>query len=224
MLADAGISIDRDGARRGWRFADGKGALRAGVPGRAAALSGGGFRWPAGSTAWARAGWIGQKSFSGSAVSAGTLVGVGGAGVAAAGGGAFAGEAAKLGGDEVDLAVERAGLVAEAVGGFHDVHPDGQREGGAVAALDGFFRLVEADPDGAGELRGVAGEPGVLEIIGGAGFAAAGFVEAEALDGGGGAAGGDFLEDVGNRPRGAAAGGLDRTAAGWSRARFRRGP
>ena len=110
--------------------------------------------------------------------------------------------------DEVDLAVELAGLVAEAVGGFHDVHPDRQREDGAVAAVDGFFRGVEADPDGAGEGGGVAGEPGVLEIVGGAGFAAAGFVEAEAFDGGGGAAGGDFVEDAGNRPCGAALGGL----------------
>ena len=68
----------------------------------------------------------------------------------AAGGGAFSGKVAEALGDDVDLAVEIAGFVAEAVGGFHDVDPDGKREGGAVAAFDGLLRLVEANPDRAG--------------------------------------------------------------------------
>ena len=137
----------------------------------------------------------------------GDLVGVGGERFATAGGGAFPREVAELHVHEVDLAVERAGLVAEAVGGLHDFHPDGQRKGGAVAAVDDFLRLVEAGPDGAGEGGCVAGKPSVHEIVGGAGLAAAGLVEAEPLDGGRGAAGGDLVEDARDRPRGAALGG-----------------
>ena len=61
--------------------------------------------------------------------------------------------------------------------------------------MNGAFWGVEADPDGASEIGGVAGEPCVFEVVGGSGFAAAGFFEAEAGDGCGGAAGGDFVED-----------------------------
>jgi hypothetical protein len=44
----------------------------------------------------------------------------------AAGGGAFAGEAAEAAVDEVDVGVELSGFVAEAVRCFHDIDPDGE--------------------------------------------------------------------------------------------------
>lgn len=76
----------------------------------------------------------------------GDLVEIGGGGLLASGRDTFAGKVAETGGDEGDVAVEVAGLVAEAVGGAHDINPDRQRKGGAIAALDDFFRGVEADP------------------------------------------------------------------------------
>ena len=54
----------------------------------------------------------------------GDLILVGGVGGVTAGGAAFSGEFAEVDLDEVGLAVELAGLVAEAIGGFHDIDPN----------------------------------------------------------------------------------------------------
>ena len=53
---------------------------------------------------------------------------------------------------------------------LHDVGPDGEGDGAAVAAVHDSLWLVETGPDAAGETWGVAAEPGVVIIIGGAGL------------------------------------------------------
>ena len=74
--------------------------------------------------------------------------------------------------------------------------------------MDRFLGMVEADPDGAGEAGGIAGEPRVFEVVGGSGLPGGGLVETEAFHRGGGAGTHDFLEDLGNRPSRAGVGGL----------------
>src|SRR5690606_40885179 len=116
--------------------------------------------------------------FRRSAVHRDTVV-VARAGGFATGGDPLAGLPAKPALGEGQLRFEALGLVAELVGGFHDLDPDRKGEGGTVAPGNRPFRRVEADPDGAGHGGGETGEPGVLEVVRSARFSRTGFRETE---------------------------------------------
>jgi len=75
--------------------------------------------------------------------------------------------------------IERLGLRL-----FHDVGPDGKRDGGGVAGGHDFAWLVVPDPDAGDEMCGEALEPGVLVIVRRAGLAGGGCGEMEFLSDG----------------------------------------
>ena len=54
--------------------------------------------------------------------------------------------------------------------GIHDVDPNRQRELASKRAAINLLRLVEACPDGAGEIGIVPGKQRIGKIVGGAGF------------------------------------------------------
>ncbi len=83
------------------------------------------------------------------------------------------------------------GLVSEVPAVLHDFGPDGEGDLATVGAVGDFFWEVEADPDPAGEGRGVTYEPGVMKVVGGAGFPACRGGKSEGSDGGTGAAWGE---------------------------------
>ena len=82
-------------------------------------------------------------------------------------------------------------------GFLHEIRPDREGDPSAVGLVADSGGIIQSDPDAAGKIGIEADEPGVLEIIGGAGFSADRSFETVGFDAGGGASGlHDFLEHI----------------------------
>ena len=87
---------------------------------------------------------------------------------------------------------------------LHDIGPDREGDTPAVGLAADSGGIIQPDPDSTGEIGIETDEPGVLEIIGGAGFPSDGSFESVGFDAGGGASGlHDFLEHIGHEVGGA---------------------
>ena len=63
------------------------------------------------------------------------------------------------------------------LGFFHNVGPDGEGDASTVGLTADSGGVVQSDPNATGEVGIESDEPGVLEIIGGAGFSSDGSFE-----------------------------------------------
>ena len=105
--------------------------------------------------------------------------------------------------------LEPAGIFA-GEGGFHEIHPQGQRGAGAGFFIAQGLLFVVAHPDATGDRGGEADKPGVGEIVGRTGLTRQRVLHAAGGDGGAvldhalehcdhdaGGAGADYVLDVG---------------------------